>query len=193
MVRAIEQRGLVRDARVLAAAKRIRRDPLLPAGMESHAYEDTWLTIAPGVAEPPPSVQLLAVEAANVTPGQRVLDTFPGIGYRAAIAASVGGRVCCIALNPEHFEQLCRAFSQPGMPAVQVRLGSPADGWPDRGPYNVIFGVWDEGAVPPAILSQLRNKGRLVLVQAHMGRIVVLENQKTALRRLRVVSMGAAR
>src|SRR5436309_9491427 len=91
----IARRG-VRDACVLEAVRRVPREAFVEPGFEEFAYEDGPLPIGEGQTISQPFIVALMIEAAEVKPGDRVLEVGAGSGYAAAIIAQIAGRVYAI-------------------------------------------------------------------------------------------------
>ena len=64
--------------------------------MEEFAYEDTPLPIAAGQTISQPYIVALMIEAAQIKPGDRVLDVGTGSGYAAAVLSRLAGKVFSI-------------------------------------------------------------------------------------------------
>jgi Protein-L-isoaspartate(D-aspartate) O-methyltransferase (PCMT) len=76
----VAKRG-VTDPRVLEAMRQVPREAFVGAGMEEFAYEDAPLPIAAGQTISQPYIVALMIEAAQIKPGDRVLDVGTGSGY----------------------------------------------------------------------------------------------------------------
>ena len=93
--RQIERRG-VRDARVLAAMRKVDREAFLPEAMREFAYEDSALPIEEGQTISQPYIVARMIDAAHLKPGDRVLEIGAGSGYAAAVMAELVLRVYTI-------------------------------------------------------------------------------------------------
>jgi protein-L-isoaspartate(D-aspartate) O-methyltransferase len=80
----VARRG-VTDKRVLDAMRQVPREVFVREDMEEFAYEDSPLPIAAGQTISQPYIVALMIEAAQIKPGERVLDVGTGSGYAAAI------------------------------------------------------------------------------------------------------------
>ena len=72
----IARRG-VRDPAVLDAMRRVPREAFVEAGFEELAYEDGLLPIGEGQTISQPYIVALMIEAAEVKPGDSVLESKP--------------------------------------------------------------------------------------------------------------------
>jgi protein-L-isoaspartate(D-aspartate) O-methyltransferase len=89
--RQIARRG-VSDARVLDAMRQVPREAFVAPGFEEFAYEDSPLPIAEGQTISQPYIVALMIEAAEVKPGDWVLEVGTGSGYAAAVLSRIAAR-----------------------------------------------------------------------------------------------------
>jgi protein-L-isoaspartate(D-aspartate) O-methyltransferase len=92
-----------------------------------------------------------------------------GVGYSAAVLSRIAGRV--VALESDH--ELAQRATQTlqGLGAANVALveGPAAEGVPRLAPFDVILFDGAIDRVPPAIVEQLADGGRLVAVASGAG------------------------
>src|SRR5215211_1431843 len=88
----IARRG-VRDRSVLDAMRHVPREAFVEPGFEEFAYEDGPLPIADGQTISQPYIVALMIEAAEVKPGDHVLEVGTGSGYAAAVISQIANRV----------------------------------------------------------------------------------------------------
>ena len=94
---------------------------------------------------------------------ERVLELGTGSGYQAAILGRLAAEVETVELIPELAERAEGLLRELGYDNVHVHVGDGTLGWPDRAPYPAIIGTAAAPRVPPPLLSQLAERGRLVL------------------------------
>ena len=101
------------------------------------------------------------LDGLNIQPGETVLDLGCGLGYSSAVIAHMAEVVIAIedqdALASEAQEILARA----GADNVAVQTGALSEGDPKHGPYDVITIQGGVEIVPPSVLDQLRDGGRI--------------------------------
>jgi protein-L-isoaspartate(D-aspartate) O-methyltransferase len=154
----------VTDLRILAAMLEIPRERFLPAASAGLAYLDLDLPVGKDGSRRllKPMVLAKLIHAADIAPGDRVLDIGCASGYGAAVLARVAGQVTALEQDAD-LAQAARTVLA-GQPNVRVVSGALPAGWPQGSPYNVIV---LEGAteIPPEVfLSQLTEGGRLVCI-----------------------------
>ena len=114
----------VADPRVLRALRRVPRHAMVPAALRDRAYEDRPLPIGHGQTISQPYIVAAMTEAAQLSPGERVLEVGTGSGYQAAVLAELGD---VEVYSIEIVEPLAKAHPRPAPPP---RLRSPPP--PDR-------------------------------------------------------------
>lgn len=161
MVDLIRQRG-VRDPLVLDAMRRVPRHQLVPPGQAEYAYADHPMPIGHRQTISQPYIVALMTEALELSPGERVLDVGTGSGYQAAILAEMGMEVYTIERIPELHETASQALEELGYD-VHCRLGNGYEGWPEHAPYNGIVVAAAPPKIPPPLIDQLAEGGRMVI------------------------------
>src|SRR3954452_9369860 len=104
----------VRDRRVLEALRRVPREVFVEPGFEEFAYEDGPLPIGEGQTISQPYIVALMIEAAEVKPGDSVLEVGAGSGYAAAVLSQIANRVCAIERHPSLGRAAQRRFKELG-------------------------------------------------------------------------------
>ncbi|HEX6015622.1 MAG TPA: protein-L-isoaspartate(D-aspartate) O-methyltransferase, partial [Geminicoccaceae bacterium] len=158
----IARRG-VRDRRVLDAMRRVPREAFVEPGFEEFAYEDGPLPIGEGQTISQPYIVALMIEAAEVKPGERVLEVGAGSGYAAAVMSRIADQVFAIERHPSLAEAARRRVRELGYGNVDLRVGDGTRGWPEAAPFDAILVAAGGPQVPEALKEQLAIGGRLVV------------------------------
>src|SRR5215216_3758394 len=153
----------VRDTDVLEALRRIPREAFVEPGFEEFAYEDGPLPIDEGQTISQPYIVALMIEAADVKPGDIVLEVGAGSGYAAAVMGQIADRVYAIERHPSLGEAARRRFRRLGYDNIDLRVGDGTKGWPEAGPFDAILVAAGGPEVPPALKEQLTIGGRLLI------------------------------
>ena len=162
VVRQIERRG-VRDARVLAAMRKVERSAFLPDALREFAYEDTALPIEEGQTISQPYVVARMAETANLTSRDRVLEVGSGSGYAAAVLGEIAVRVHAIERHPALANLARNRLDALGYHNVNVLVGDGTLGWPKAAPFDAIVVSAGGPRVPDPLRQQLAIGGRLVM------------------------------
>ena len=160
--RQIARRG-VRDRYVLDAMARIPREEFVAAHQREFAYDDMPLPIEAGQTISQPYIVALMLEAAQMRPGDRVLEIGAGSGYAAAVIAAIAGQVYAIERQPVLADLARQRFMHLGYGNIELRLGDGSGGWPEAAPFDAILVAASAPRVPEALQRQLAAGGRLVL------------------------------
>src|SRR5215212_3621660 len=169
-----------RDRRVLAAMRRVPREAFVEPGFEEFAYEDGPLPIGEGQTISQPYIVALMIEAAEVKPGDVVLEVGAGSGYAAAVMGQIADRVYAIERHPSLGEAACQRFRRLGYDNIDLRVGDGTKGWPEAGPSDAILVAAGGPQVPPALREQLAIGGRLIIpVGEEAGRQTLLKVTRT--------------
>ncbi len=162
VARHLAARG-VRDARVLRAFGEVPRHAFVRPELAASAYDDRALPLDHGQTISQPYVVALMLEALGLEPADRALEVGTGSGYAAALLARLCAEVYTIerlaALADDARERLARL----GFANVHVRSGDGTLGWPEAAPFDAILVSAGGPRVPPPLLAQLRDGGRLVM------------------------------
>jgi len=158
----IAARG-VRDAAVLAAMRRVPREAFVDAGLHDRAYDDWPLPIAEGQTISQPYIVALMLEAAQLAPGDRVLEVGAGSGYASAVASLVAARVVAVERHASLCADAAARLDRLGYANVEVHCGDGSGGWAQAAPYDAILVSASGPRVPEALREQLAVGGRLVM------------------------------
>lgn len=154
----------IRNERVLEAMASVPRHEFVPREQMSAAYEDRALPIGKWETISQPYIVALMTEAAAVRPGDKVLEIGTGAGYQAAVLAELGARVYTIERNPELAEAARQRLARIGyVDSVEVMTGDGTEGYSAAAPYDAIVVTAGSPHVPPVLLEQLADGGRLVI------------------------------
>src|SRR5215210_4640104 len=156
-------RRSVRDRHVLDAMRRVPREAFVEPGFEEFAYEDGALPIGEGQTISQPYIVALMIEAAEIKPGNSVLEVGAGSGYAAAVISQIADRIYAIERHPTLGETARRRFSKLGYDNIELRVGDGTRGWPETAPFDAILVAAGGPEVPQALKEQLTVGGRLVI------------------------------
>ncbi len=160
--RQLRRRGIT-DERVLAAMGRVPRELFVRPELRDAAYEDTALPIGHDQTISQPFIVAATCVLLGLRGDERVLDVGTGSGYAACVLAELAAEVVTIERIPALAAAAAGALAAAGHAEVDVRVGDGSLGVPDRAPYDAIAVAAAAPSIPPALVAQLGEHGRLVL------------------------------
>jgi len=158
----VERRG-IRDARVLAALRRVERHKFVPDGLRPRAYDDGALPIGEGQTISQPYIVAIMSELLELQPGHRVLEVGTGSGYQAAVLAELVLHVYTIEILEPLANQSRKRLSELGYTNITVRHGDGYQGWAGEAPFDAVIVTAAPDHVPQPLVDQLRVGGRMVV------------------------------
>ena len=153
----------IRDRAVLAAMRRVPRDEFVAADLRDRAYEDTPLPIAEGQTISQPYIVAMMLEAAQLQPGDRVLEVGAGSGYACAVASLMAAHVDAIERHARLCEEASARLARLGFANVDIHCADGSAGWAAGAPYDAILVAASGPRIPEALREQLAVGGRLVM------------------------------
>lgn len=160
----------VTETRLLAALRALPRERFVPPELRTLAYMDEGIEVFPSIDGAParyllaPMVLARLVQLAAVRPQDIVLDIGCASGYSTAVLARLGRSVVGLEPEPELAETAREALREVGIANADIVEGALALGRPAAGPYDVILLNGSVPEPPAALISQLREGGRLAAV-----------------------------
>ena len=153
----------IRDARVLEAMLKVPRHEFVPVLDQQAAYDDRPIAIGDGQTISQPYMVAAMTEAAEVEPGDKVLEIGTGSGYQAAILAHLGAEVMTLERIPRLAGTARERLSRLGYDGIQVISEDGSAGYAPGAPYAAILVTAGAPAVPQVLVGQLAEGGRLVI------------------------------
>ena len=153
----------VTNERVLRAMAEIPRDAFLSARVRRHAYEDRALSIECGQTISQPLVVALMTQALEPKPNDVALEVGAGSGYQAAVLSRLVRKVITLEREPALAEHASATLARLGFSNVEVAVADGTLGWPASAPYDLILVAAAAQGVPPALIDQLAEGGRMVI------------------------------
>lgn len=160
LVRLIEAAGV--SPRVIQAFREVDRGDFVPAGTRE-AYTDRPIEILERQTTSQPSLIAHMIDAADLLPGDRVLEVGTGFGYQTALLAKLTGDVVSIERHPSITESARSNLERAQIGGVELVVGDGWKGVPGKAPYEAIIVSASADGLPQALADQLVEGGRLVI------------------------------
>jgi protein-L-isoaspartate(D-aspartate) O-methyltransferase len=151
------------DPAVIRAMGAVRRHRFVPNRYVSRAYENHPLPIGHGQTISQPYIVALMSNLLKLKAGARILEVGTGSGYQAAVLAEMGMQVYSIEIIRPLAESARARLKAEGYDKVRVNIGDGYFGWQEHAPFDGIIVTAAADHIPPPLLGQLKNGGRLVI------------------------------
>ena len=148
---------------VLQAMNTVPRHKFVPAIMRSMAYENRPLPIGFGQTISQPYIVALMTDLLQPQPDQRVLEIGTGSGYQAAVLSQLVAEVYSIEIIEELGKSTEQLLTRLDYDNIKTRIADGYDGWPQHAPFDSIIVTAAISHIPPPLVKQLKNGGRMVI------------------------------
>lgn len=149
----------------------VPRENFVPESIKRYAYLDTPLEIGNGQTISAPHMVAIMVEALDIKKGQKILEVGAGSGYHAAIVSKLVGKeghVYTIERFTTLAENAKKNLKNTGITNVTVEFGDGSLGLPKYAPYDRIYVTCAAPNIPPPLIEQLKDKGKLMVPVGQM-------------------------
>ncbi len=158
----IRARGIT-DPQTLSAMAEIPRHLFVPESLRHQAYADRPLPIGEGQTISQPYIVALMTESLKLSADDRVLEIGTGSGYQAAVLSKIVREVYSIEIKEKIFHQAKAVLQSLPFTNIKIRSGDGYFGWEEAAPFDAIMITAAIDHIPPPLLRQLKDGGRLIL------------------------------
>jgi len=153
----------ITNALVLAAMEKVPRHEFVPERLRSQSYLDRPLPIGHDQTISQPFVVAFMTEQLEPKPTDKVLEIGTGSGYQAAVLAELVAKVYTVEIIEDLAKQAATDLKRLGYTNVSVRAGDGYKGWPEAAPFDAIIVTCAPEKIPPTLIEQLKNDGRMII------------------------------
>jgi len=164
----IKARG-IKAEKVLAAMGKVPRHLFVPSESVRYAYEDRPLSIGEGQTISQPYMVALMTACLELKGGEKVLEIGTGSGYQTAILAEIAAMVFTIERHSKLLSMAKEVLDKLGYQNFEAEVGDGSLGWEEKAPFDSIMVTAAAPEVPPKLIEQLAQGGRLVIPVGHYG------------------------
>lgn len=174
----LRDRG-IKDERVLTAMSQVPRHQFIDSSWRDLAYSDRPLPIGNSQTISQPYIVAYMSQAAEISPGDKVLEIGTGCGYQAAVLGELAKEVYSIEIIPQLADRARQTLSQLDYQNIKLQTGDGYQGWAEHAPYDEIIVTAAPRSIPQALIDQLAINGKMVIpVGTWYQEIVVLTKTK---------------
>ena len=153
----------IKDARVIAAMKKVPRHLFVEEALQSQAYSDHPLPIGEKQTISQPYMVALMTEALQLKGKEKVLEIGGGSGYQTAILAELSEKVFSIERIRSLAIRARQLLYELGYYNVELKIFDGTYGWMEEAPFDAIIVAAGAPDIPQPLLDQLAMDGRLVI------------------------------
>ncbi|MCD6318295.1 protein-L-isoaspartate(D-aspartate) O-methyltransferase [Candidatus Aerophobetes bacterium] len=158
----IEARG-VKDKNVLEAMRKVPRHKFVSDEYKPYAYQDSPLPIECGQTISQPYIVGLMSELLKPKKEDKILEIGTGSGYQAAVLSLIVKKVYTIEIFEKLGTSAKKRLKDLGYNNVEVKIADGYYGWKENAPFDCIIVTCAAGYVPPPLLEQLKEGGRMCI------------------------------
>ena len=167
LVKKLFNQGYINTEKVKEAMLKVPREEFMPPENSSYAYLDRPFPIGKGQTISAPHMVAIIAEKLELTDGMSILEIGTGLGYNAAVVAEIAGNeghVYTIERIPALVEKSRENLNKTGYSdRVTVIEGDGTIGYPDKAPYDRIYGTASAPKIPEPLKKQLKIGGKLIM------------------------------
>ncbi len=153
----------VRSPRVLEAMLRVPRHEFVLREQAAMSYGDQPLPIGEGQTISQPFMVAAMTAALELTGNERVLEVGTGSGYQAAVLSLLARQVYTLETHATLARGAHERLARLGYTNVYVQVGDGTLGLPEAAPFDAIVVTAAAPQIPPPLIEQLAEGGRLVI------------------------------
>lgn len=174
MVDAYGSNDEISDPLVLTAMRTVRREEFVLPRDRGRAYREMALAINAGQTISQPLVVALMTDLLDLQPGERVLEIGTGSGYQGAVLAEITDHVYSIEIIPSLAAEVAVRLDKLEYGDIVLRQADGYFGWEEEAPFDGIIVTAAPDHVPPPLLRQLADGGRMVIPVGPPGAVQTL-------------------
>ena len=153
----------IKDAKLIAAMKKIPRHLFVEEALQNQAYSDHPLPIGEKQTISQPYMVALMTEALLLSGKEKVLEIGTGSGYQTAILTELSEKVFSIERIRSLAIRARKLLYELGYFNVEIKIFDGTFGWIEERPFDAIIVTAGSPDIPQPLIDQLAMGGRLVI------------------------------
>ncbi len=165
----LRQRGITHQP-TLEAMSKVPRHEYVPQQYRQLAYEDRPLPVGFGQTISQPFIVAYMTQVIAPEPADKVLEIGTGSGYQAAVLAEIVDHVYSIEIIPGLARRAHQILTE-HYSNITLKQGDGYQGWEEHAPFDAIIVTAAPEEIPPPLIEQLKDGGRMVIPTGAAGGI----------------------
>ena len=153
----------INDEKVLDVMGKVERHKFVPISLVNKAYDDNPLPIGYGQTISQPYIVALMTQSLEINKNDKVLELGTSSGYQAAVLAEMVDEVYTIEIINELAKNAGTRLKDLDYNNVKVKNADGYFGWEEFAPYDAIIVTAAANHIPPPLLGQLKDGGKLII------------------------------
>lgn len=153
----------VKNPRVIESMRKTPRHEFVAIAQRQYAYYDMALPIGYAQTISPPFIVASMTEQLDPQPTDTVLEIGTGSGYQAAVLSPLVKEVYTIEIVEPLGRKAAATLKRLKYDNVHAKVGDGYEGWPEHAPFDKIIVTCSPERVPPKLVAQLKEGGRMVV------------------------------
>lgn len=142
---------------------KIERHRFVPPSLVNDAYGDFPLPIGHGQTISQPYIVALMTQILELKEDDVVLELGTGSGYQAAVLSEIVKKVYTVEIIQSLADEASDRLKRLGYENVEVKHGDGYFGLEENAPFDAIIVTAAANHIPPPLIKQLKEGGRLVI------------------------------
>jgi protein-L-isoaspartate(D-aspartate) O-methyltransferase len=152
----------INDTNTLNAMNAVPRHLYVPENQRRSAYDDRPLPIGYGQTISQPYIVAYMTEIIQPKKDYKVLEIGTGSGYQAAVLAEIVDQVYTIEIV-QALGETARKVLLENYDNVHIKIADGYYGWEEHGPFDAIVVTAAAEHIPPPLIAQLKEGGRMII------------------------------
>lgn len=167
LVEKLLNKGYIETGKVKKAMLHVPREEFMPPDLRRYAYLDRPLPIGRGQTISAPHMVAIIAEQLDLDEGMNILEIGTGLGYNAAVVSEIiggSGHVYTVERIHSLAEKARENLEKTGYNhRITVISGDGTLGYPEKAPFDRIYGTASSPKIPEPLKKQLRIGGKLII------------------------------